>query len=106
MVEGLALRFRQGVCVDVQADRGADVVRGEMAVDDGAKRVGEVALVDAASRIGQLGRPSTRRCSTRTRAATSPTARASPTRSPGALEMSSEEKLAHGFNVSPGATAT
>ena len=55
-VEGLVLRFEAGRIVDVQARSGADAVRAQIAVDDGARRLGEVSLVDASSRIGQLGR--------------------------------------------------
>src|SRR5262249_27151462 len=36
VIEGLELRFQAGICVEVRAERGADVVGGEMAVDDGA----------------------------------------------------------------------
>ena len=100
MVEGLALRFESGVCVDVQADRGADVVRGEMAVDDGAQRVGEVALVDAASRIGQLGRTFYETLLDENATCHMAYGSGVADALPGALEMSPEEKLAHGFNVS------
>ena len=54
-VRGLELRFESGAIVDVRAERGADVVQGEIATDDGARRLGEVALVDGTSRVGQLG---------------------------------------------------
>jgi aminopeptidase len=54
VVEGLELRFEHGEVVDVRADRGADVVRGQLTTDDGAKRLGEVALVDGGSRVGEL----------------------------------------------------
>ena len=39
----------------VDAEEGAEVVRGRLKLDDGAVRLGEVALVDRESRIGQLG---------------------------------------------------
>jgi aminopeptidase len=54
LVEGLELRFEGGAVVDVQAERGADVVRGQLATDEGACRLGEVALVDGSSRVGEL----------------------------------------------------
>jgi aminopeptidase len=41
--------------VEIQADAGAEVLRGRAAVDDGACRLGEVALVDGSGRIGPLG---------------------------------------------------
>jgi aminopeptidase len=55
MVEGLELRFEGGRIVDVAATVGADVVRGQVAEDDGASMLGEVALVDGTSRIGKSG---------------------------------------------------
>jgi len=54
VVEGLELRFESGRIVDVRADRGADVVRGQLESDEGACRLGEVALVDGQSRVGEL----------------------------------------------------
>jgi aminopeptidase len=54
-VEDLAIRFENGHAVDVQASRGADVVRAQMATDPGAARLGEVALVDGSSPVGQTG---------------------------------------------------
>jgi len=54
--EGLVLRFEAGRIVEVKARTGADAVRAQIAVDDGASRLGEVSLVDASSRIGRLDR--------------------------------------------------
>jgi aminopeptidase len=55
VVEGLEVRFRAGEIVDVEAETAAEVVRKQVAIDDGAARLGEVALVDASSRVGQTG---------------------------------------------------
>jgi aminopeptidase len=55
IIEGLEVTFVDGRIVDVQAERGADVIRGELATDDGARRLGELALVTGESRIGQTG---------------------------------------------------
>jgi aminopeptidase len=55
LVKGLEVRFRDGAIVDVQADSGADVVRAQVALDEGAARLGEVALVDGRSRVGRTG---------------------------------------------------
>ena len=55
LVEGLVLRFEGGQIVEVQADTGADIIRGYIATDPGASRLGEVALVDATSPIRQSG---------------------------------------------------
>jgi aminopeptidase len=55
VVEGLALTVKDGKIVDVQADKGADVVRGQIAGDERAAYFGELALVDGTSRVGQTG---------------------------------------------------
>ena len=55
IVRGLELRFERGRCVDVGAETGADVVREELASDEGAAYLGELALVDGSSRVGQTG---------------------------------------------------
>jgi aminopeptidase len=55
IVEGLELEFSHGGITRVAASNGADIVRGQLATDDGALRLGEVALVDADSRVGRLG---------------------------------------------------
>jgi aminopeptidase len=54
-ITGLRVTFEGGRAVDVQADEGADVLRGMVAIDDGAARLGELALVDREGRIGPLG---------------------------------------------------
>jgi len=55
LVEGLRLRFEGGRAVEVSADTNEDAVRAQMALDDGASRLGEVALVDNSSPVGQSG---------------------------------------------------
>ena len=54
-VEDLTIGFEQGRVVRVDAARGADLVRTQMAADAGASRLGEVALVDGSSPVGQTG---------------------------------------------------
>ena len=54
-VTGLKVRFEGGRAVQIEADQGADVLRGLTARDEGAARLGEVALVDREGRIGPLG---------------------------------------------------
>jgi aminopeptidase len=54
-VEGLTIRFEQGRAVDIEATRGAELVRAQMAGDPGAARLGEVALVDGSSPVGRTG---------------------------------------------------
>jgi aminopeptidase len=55
IVRDLELRLREGRVVEVRASSGADVVQGQMEVDEGARRLGEVALVDGSSGVGKLG---------------------------------------------------
>jgi aminopeptidase len=55
VVEGLEVHFRDGAIVGVDADSAADVVREQVALDEGAARLGEVALVDGSSLVGQTG---------------------------------------------------
>jgi aminopeptidase len=55
LVDGLRLRFEEGRAVEVDADVGGEALRGMVANDEGAARLGEVALVDGEGRIGKLG---------------------------------------------------
>jgi aminopeptidase len=55
VVRNLEMDFKGGRIVDVRASTGADLVRQEIATDDGAAMLGEVALVDKTSRVGQTG---------------------------------------------------
>jgi aminopeptidase len=53
IVDGLELRLTGGEIVEARAERGQDLLRAELALDDGARRLGELALVDASSRVGE-----------------------------------------------------
>src|SRR4051794_15936985 len=55
IVRGLEVEFRDGRAVRIDAEEGAEVLRGYAARDEGASRLGEVALVDGQGRIGRLG---------------------------------------------------
>src|SRR5205085_3294784 len=55
LVEGLRMRFEGGEIVEVEAESGVELVRRQLDVDAGARRLGEVALVDGSSRIGETG---------------------------------------------------
>jgi aminopeptidase len=55
MVKGLRLTVRDGTIVEVEAEQGAEVVRSQVASDEGAARFGEIALVDGTSRVGKTG---------------------------------------------------
>ena len=49
------LVFEDGRIVDVDAEHGADLIRGELSTDERASYLGELALVDGTSRVGQTG---------------------------------------------------
>jgi aminopeptidase len=55
IVKGLRLTVADGKIVDVEADHGAELVRGQLASDERAAYFGELALVDGTSRVGQTG---------------------------------------------------
>jgi aminopeptidase len=55
LVTGLRVVFADGLITEVTADEGADVVKAQLASDEGALRLGEVSLVDRESRIAQAG---------------------------------------------------
>jgi aminopeptidase len=55
LVQGLRLSVENGRIVDVAADHGAELVRGQLSTDERASFFGEVALVDGSSRVGQTG---------------------------------------------------
>ena len=54
-VKDLRVTFEDGRAVEVEASSGGEVVKAQMAADDGANRLGEVALVDKASAVGATG---------------------------------------------------
>jgi aminopeptidase len=55
LIDGITVRFENGMAVELDAERGGDALRTRTAIDEGARRLGEVALVDREGRIGQLG---------------------------------------------------
>jgi aminopeptidase len=55
VVRNLEVTFTGGRITDVNASAGADEVRAEVALDEGAAYLGEVALVDERSRVGRSG---------------------------------------------------
>jgi aminopeptidase len=55
IVRGLEVEFRDGRAVRIDAEENAEVLRGYVARDESASRLGEVALVDGDGRIGRLG---------------------------------------------------
>jgi aminopeptidase len=54
VVRDLEFEFREGRVVNVKASSGAEVVRGQLATDPNAVRLGEVSLVDGSSEVGKL----------------------------------------------------
>jgi aminopeptidase len=55
VVRDLEVTFSGGVVTDVKASTGADIVRGQLEADEGARHLGELALVDGSSPIGKSG---------------------------------------------------
>jgi aminopeptidase len=55
LIRGLEFSFEDGRIVQVDAETGADVVRGHLANIENADRLGELALVTKESRVGQTG---------------------------------------------------
>jgi aminopeptidase len=55
IVRGLELRLSGGRVVEANAASGAEVVRAQLAADDGASHLGELALVDKDSPVGRSG---------------------------------------------------
>jgi aminopeptidase len=53
-IRGLRVGFEHGRVTSIDADEGAEVLRGMVARDEGAARLGELALVDGKGRIGPL----------------------------------------------------
>lgn len=56
LISDFSLTFREGQVVDIQADRGEDVLRQLIATDASAARLGEVALVPESSPIARANR--------------------------------------------------
>jgi aminopeptidase len=55
LIRDLEVELREGRIVKVDATHGADVIRGQLAIDANAARLGELALVDGSSEVGKLG---------------------------------------------------
>jgi aminopeptidase len=55
IVRDLQVRFESGRIVEVTASTGEDVVRSDVAQDEGSSYLGEVALVDGSSPVGRTG---------------------------------------------------
>jgi aminopeptidase len=54
IIRGLRVRFENGKAVQIDADENAETLRAQLAIDDGALKLGELALVDRQGRIGPL----------------------------------------------------
>ena len=56
VIENFTLRFEGGRIVEAHAERGEEILKSLLAIDDGAAHLGEVALVPHSSPISQFGR--------------------------------------------------
>ena len=55
IVDGLYLKFKEGLVVDYDAKLGKDIVKGILETDEGSRRIGEIALVPFDSPIRKSG---------------------------------------------------
>jgi aminopeptidase len=55
VVRDLELTFKDGRITNVEAAEGADIIRAQVATEEGAGHIGELALVDGSSEVGKLG---------------------------------------------------
>ncbi len=55
VVRDLELVFKDGRITQIDATQGVDVIRAQVATDEGAAHLGELALVDGTSEVGKLG---------------------------------------------------
>jgi aminopeptidase len=55
VVQDLELVFKDGRITEVNASKGAEVIRAQVLADEGAAHLGELALVDGSSEVGKLG---------------------------------------------------
>lgn len=53
--EHVRFTFHEGKVTDVSAEKGEEIIRKYLAIDEGASRIGEVALVDTLAPISQTG---------------------------------------------------
>jgi aminopeptidase len=54
IIRGLRVHFEAGTAVKIDADENVEALRSQLAIDEGALRLGELALVDRQGRIGPL----------------------------------------------------
>ncbi len=55
LIENFSLTFKDGRVVELAAEKGEELLRSQIAIDEGAARLGEVALVPHSSPISQSG---------------------------------------------------
>ena len=55
LIEGFSIRFEGGKAVEVRAEKGEDLLRTMIAMDEGAAYLGECALVPQKSPIAESG---------------------------------------------------
>ncbi len=55
VIEGICVRFKDGVAVEYSASVGEDLLKKMIEGDEGSRRIGEIALVDKNSGVGRSG---------------------------------------------------
>ncbi|MGH2792171.1 MAG: aminopeptidase [Actinomycetota bacterium] len=100
VVRDLELTLADGMITEVTATAGADIVRGQLGADEGARRLGEIALVDGSSPIGKSGVVFFDTLLDENASCHIAYGAGIPSALDGAGELSSEERLERGLNQS------
>ena len=100
VVRDLELTFVDGIVTDVNASTGADIVRGQLDADEGARHLGELALVDGSSPIGKSGVIFFSTLLDENATSHIAFGAGIPTALDGAVELTTEERVKRGLNQS------
>ena len=99
-VEGASLRFAGGTVVEASADKGGDALAKFLDIEPQARRLGEVALVDASSPVAQAGRVFHSILIDENATCHIALGGGCPDAVEGGVDMSEEEQMSRGCNVS------
>ena len=100
LIDGIELELRDGRVVSARAQTGEDVLRADLAADDGASRLGEVALVDGSSRVAAAGVTYYSTLLDENQASHLAYGNCVPQAAPGLAALSRDEQQARGLNAS------
>jgi len=100
LIEGIDITFKDGIVVDFKSDTNQDILANLINTDEGSNRLGEVALVQKTSPINQMGTLFYNTLFDENASCHLAIGKAYPHNLVGGTEMSSEELIDHGINVS------